>query len=119
MRRHLRLRSSRQFTQIRREGQTWVNSLLVLRALSNDTAETHFGLVTTRRIGNAVVRNKVRRKLREILRTTPVKAGWDLVFIVRKRSVDSDYHRLKEAAHNLLQRGSLLEASSVTKTTQC
>lgn len=80
--------------------------------------KTRFGLVTTRRIGNAVVRNKVRRRLREVLRTTPVKAGWDLVFIARRRSVVPDYHQLKGAANDLLRRANLLKASSNGKEAQ-
>lgn len=119
MRRDLRLRSSRRFSRIRKESKAWANGLLVLKSLPNSTTETHFGLITTRRIGNAVVRNKVRRRLREILRAVPVKTGWDLVFIARKRSVNSDYNQLKKAAHNLLRRSKLLETSPIGITTQC
>ena len=83
-----------------------------MRALPNGMDTIRFGLVTTRRIGNAVVRNKVRRRLREVLRTTPVKAGWDLVFIARKRGIIPDYHQLKGATYDLLKRAGLLKALS-------
>ena len=111
MRRELRLRGSRRFSQIYQEGSGWANSLLVLKALPNDLDVTRFGLVTARRIGNAVVRNKIRRRLREILRNTPIKTGWDLVFIARKRDVVSDYRQLENAAHRLLRRADLLEVT--------
>lgn len=111
MRRDQRLRSSRRFFQIRNEGRVWVNNHLVLRTLANDEAVARFGFIATRRIGNAVVRNKLRRRLREILRVAPVKDGWDLVFIVRKNSVDAGFQTLKRAVHNLLRRSNLLESS--------
>ena len=97
---------------MRDEGRVWVNNLLVLRILANNEAETRFGFTATRRIGNAVVRNRLRRRLKEILRVAPVKAGWDLVFIVRKNSVDASFESMKWAVYNLLRRSNLLESSS-------
>ena len=111
MRRDQRLTSSRRFSQIRDDGKVWVNNLLVLRILSNDEVETRFGFIATRRIGNAVVRNRLRRRLKEILRIAPVKAGWDLVFIIRKNSVDASFRSLERAVYNLLRRSKLLESS--------
>ena len=119
MRRDQRLRSSRRFSQIRSEGRTWVNNLLVLRTLANDDAQTRFGFIATRRIGNAVVRNKLRRRLREILRVAPVSVGWDLVFIVRKSSVDASFKALERAVYNLLRRSSLLESSPRSSGSRC
>ena len=83
----------------------------MLRTLDNGDAEARFGFIATRRIGNAVVRNRLRRRLREILRVAPVKTGWDLVFIVRKRSVDASFQRLERSVNNLLRRSNLLESS--------
>ena len=119
MRRDQRLRSSRRFSQIRNEGRVWVNNHLVLRTLSNGDAETRFGFIATRRIGNAVVRNRLRRRLREILRVAPVKTGWDLVFIVRKQSVGASFKTLERAAYNLLRRSNLLESSPRSDSNRC
>ena len=65
--------------------------------------------VAGRRLGGAVVRNRVKRRLREGVRLSPVKAGWDALFIARKEAVTADFHRLKQASDNLLQRARLLE----------
>lgn len=111
MRRDQRLRKSRRFSEIRKAGKVWVNNLLVLRTLANDEEQTHFGFIATRRIGNAVTRNRLRRRLREILRVSSVKSGWDLVFIIRKRSVDASFKSLERAVYNLLRRSNLLESS--------
>ena len=63
--------------------------------------------MVSRRIGNAVVRNKVKRRLREAVRLTPVKAGWDAVFIARRGTERAGYPELKQAAGNLLRRAHL------------
>ena len=118
MRRELRLRSSRRFSQIHQEGRSWANSYLVLKVLSNGADKTLFGLVTTRRLGGAVVRNKIRRRLREILRDAPVKVGWDLVFIARKRKEVPRFNDLKGAAHNLLHRAKLLEITNLPRKSE-
>ena len=112
MQRDIRLTGSRRFSQIYKCGSGWANDLLVLKVLANDSDITRFGLVTARRVGNAVVRNKIRRRLKEILRKAPVEMGWDLVFIARKRRVVADYWQLEHAAYRLLRRAGLVETSS-------
>ena len=110
MQKELRLTSSGRFSQIHQESRASVNNLLVLKALRNDGGATRFGLITTRRIGNAVARNRVRRRLREVLRNTPVKPGWDVVLIARNRDGVHIFSELQGAARSLLQRANLLEA---------
>ena len=104
MQRGLRLTGNKQFTRIRGQGTSAANRFLVIRFLPNGLNHSRFGFVVSRRIGNAVVRNKVKRRLREAVRHTPVKAGWDAVFIARRGTESAGYHQLKQAAGNLLRR---------------
>ena len=104
MQRSLRLTGNKQFTRIRGQGHSAANRFLVIRFLPNGLDHSRFGFMVSRRIGNAVVRNKVKRRLREAVRLTPVKAGWDAVFIARKGTERAGYHELKQAAGNLLRR---------------
>ena len=80
-----RLRASADFERARRRGRSWGNALLVLHACSGSDAGPRCGFSISRRVGKAVVRNRVRRRLREILRPrmARVPAGWDLVFTAR------------------------------------
>jgi ribonuclease P protein component len=64
-----------------------------------------------KRTGNAVNRNTIKRRLREAIRHTSVKAGWDVVFIARARSRNASYHQLKASATSLLRRADLLAAA--------
>ena len=59
-------------------------------------------------MGNAVTRNKVKRRLREVVRQSDLKSGWDAVFIARKGAEKANYHELRQAAHNLLRRTHLI-----------
>ena len=104
MQRSLRLTGNKQFTRIRGQGNSAANRLLVIRFLSNGLDHSRFGFMVSRRIGNAVVRNKVKRRLREVMRITSVKAGWDAVFIARRGIELAGYHELKQAAGSLLRR---------------
>ena len=59
-------------------------------------------------VGKAVVRNRVRRLLKEIARGVLVKPGWDIVFIARKGISAVDYHQLEKSIVALLSRANLL-----------
>ena len=62
--------------------------------------DTHrLGITVSNKIGKAVVRNKVRRRLREIYRLHEgeMQRGCDLVFVARGRSVDATYAQLEQA----------------------
>lgn len=85
-----------------------MHPLLILRTLPNGRGETRFGFTVASRVGKAVVRNRVRRRLREGARLTPVRGGWDVVFIARPPAAQADYWGLKSAVQELLRRARLL-----------
>ena len=89
---------------VRRVGRSWADSILVLAARKNGTPRTRFGFVVGRRVGNAVTRNRVKRRLRAAASEARVAEGWDLVVIARNRAADSDYHELNESLCRLLRR---------------
>ena len=103
-----RLTSTKQFSQIHREGLSIANRFLVVRVLSNGLDHSRFGFLVSKRIGNAVVRNRVKRRLRELVRLTPVKPGWDVVFIARRDINRANFQELKQATENLLRRTRLV-----------
>ena len=109
MQRRFRLTGTKRFSQIHRKGRSVANNLLVLRLLSNGLEESRFGFMISKRVGNAVVRNRVKRRLREAVRLNQVKGGWDAIFIARRPSASARYQQLEQAALNLLRRTNLLE----------
>ena len=103
-----RLRKNSQFSEVYGCGRTWVCGLVVLKVLSNGLGWNRYGFVAGKRLGKAVVRNRVKRLLREVARSTPTKPGWDLVFIARSGAVTASYHQIGAAVAGLLRRSQIL-----------
>ncbi len=98
------------FAAVFQQSRIWGNDLLVLRALPNHLKCNRYGFIVSKRVGKAVVRNKVRRRLREGVRTLPVRHGWDIVISARSPAAQADYHTLTNALASLLARARLLAA---------
>ena len=88
--------------------------MMVLCATGNDRSYRRFGFVVSKRVGKAVVRNRVKRLLREAVRArrSDVAPGWDLVLIARTSIVGADLGRVEEALDSLLWRARLIEKPS-------
>lgn len=106
--RELRLRHRRDFDAVFRSGRTYHNDLLVLRSLPNDMPHNRFGFITSKRLGKAVVRNRVRRRLQEAARQLPLRSGWDIVISAKAAAAQADYQRLRQGLIDLLARAGLL-----------
>lgn len=78
-----------------------------------------FGFVVGRNVTKrAVERNRVRRRLREIVRRSPVRGGWDLVLIARAGSVRATFSDLRDAVTLLGRRAGVLDAPAASSRTE-
>ena len=102
------LTKPQQYALVYSKGSAWTSYLVVMKALPNGLSLSRYGFSVSKRVGNAVTRNRVKRRLREILRTAPVKAGCDIIFIARPAAADADYAGLKSSVEGLLARARLL-----------
>jgi ribonuclease P protein component len=95
------------------KGKSWACDLLVIKALPNELTLSRYGISVSKRVGSAVVRNRIKRLLREILRIAPIRPGWDIIFIARPKAASTDYADLKQAVDGLLSRAHLIETASL------
>ena len=106
-----RLKLSREFDLVRKEGHAVRGGLLMLSVLPVD-GEKQFrvGLITSRRVGGAVARNRVRRRLREIVRRNQqaLKGGIWLVVIARRSAAQTDSAALEAEWLRLARRARIL-----------
>lgn len=77
---------------------------------------SRFGIITTKRLGHAVIRNLLRRRVREILRAhgAPLEKGYYVVLIPRVPAATADYHQLEADFLKLLRRAHLVSAPLVS-----
>lgn len=107
-----RLTRRAQYQEVQTKGRSWYHDLLVLRVLHNELGWSRYGLAVGKRLGKAVVRNRVKRLLREAVRGTPAKPGWDVVLIARNQAARASFGQIKGALHELLRRSQLLDGAT-------
>lgn len=109
MQQHRRLRKTADFKTAWAEGRSCADRLFVVKVRPNGQAATRFGFSVSKRVGNAVVRNRVKRLLRETARSIPVEEGFDIVIVARNTAARSDFARFKRSINALLRRARVIE----------
>ena len=99
-----------EFAAIQEHGTVRSTTLITARFLRTNLEITRFGLATGRRVGGAVTRNRVRRRIREALRemAASFRPGWDVLIIARPAIVDADHVALVGTLRRTLERGGVL-----------
>lgn len=103
------------FRRLYRRGSTGANRYLALYCRKNGQTHNRVGLTVSAKLGCAVRRNRVRRRLREIYRLHEQQflPGYDIVVVVRSRAMDAPYSELERAYLSLAQKLSLLRNEEV------
>ncbi len=107
MRGETTLTGKTQFKLVYEKGRSWAAREIVIKSLPNGLDHTRYGLTISRRVGKAVVRNKIKRRLREILRQMNLPPGWDIIIIARNPAANADFTTLGKSVGNLLDRAGL------------
>ena len=87
------------------------NGYLVLYARKNRTGCNRVGITVSKKLGKAHVRNRVRRRFREVYRLNEEKfqPGWDIVVVARSRCINASFGKLTESYLSLAQKAGVLE----------
>ena len=86
------------------------NSYLVLYARKNRTGTNRVGITVSKKLGHAVVRNRVRRRLREVYRLNESRfqPGWDIVVVARSRCISASFQDIVNAYLTLAHKAGIL-----------
>ena len=86
------------------------NGYLVLYARKNHTATNRVGITVSKKLGGAVIRNRVRRRLREVYRLNELRfaPGWDIVVVARSRCISAPFEKLTEQYLSLAEKAGIL-----------
>jgi ribonuclease P protein component len=111
MQHDLRLRHTHHFQRLRREGRSYPRPLMVMSIAPNMLAHNRYGLITSKHIGKAVKRNRLRRRMREAVRLLhpQLKSGYDIVFVARLPLVKQPFDIVQRTISDLFQQAGLLE----------
>ena len=90
------------------------DGLLVLYARRNRSQANRLGITVSKKLGKAHIRNRIRRRVREVYRLNEDKfqSGWDIVVVVRSKAIDADFNQLTEAYLTLAKKAGILVKES-------
>ncbi len=105
-----RLKSESDVQRVWQHGRAWAHPLIILRARPNGLEQTRIAFVAGKKLGNAVVRNRAKRLLREAARQylPQVVQGYDMVLIARGGMTDTTSTQVRPVVGELLARAGLL-----------
>lgn len=107
MQRQFRLRRRSHFAQVYRRGKSASNRLLVLLCVPGRRVQV--GISVSKKLGNAVRRNRVKRRIRECARPLIASMrGGRYVIVAREAAAGADFHQLNAALKHLLAKGNYL-----------
>ena len=88
----------------------FADGLLVLYARKNRTDTNRVGITVSKKLGKAHVRNRTRRRLREVYRLNEEKfrPGWDIVVVARSKAVEAPFDKLTKSYLSLAKKAGLL-----------
>ncbi|PKO16899.1 MAG: ribonuclease P protein component [Chloroflexi bacterium HGW-Chloroflexi-10] len=115
MKRKFRLTRTIDFQRVRQQGKSFAHPLLILIVDQNPENTIRIGISVGKVVGNAVTRNRVKRRMRASLSAmiNHIQPGWDLVFLARKSIVTASYEELIKTEIQMLKRAGLYREESV------
>lgn len=100
------LKENSVFRRLYYRGQSTGNRFLVVYCRRNGLQVSRLGLTTSTKLGHAVVRNRVRRRLREVyrLQESSLHKGYDIVIVARSAAVEAEFSDLTHAFSSAVQK---------------
>lgn len=103
-----------EFQKVYNKGKNFWNRNLVLFVMKNNLGYTRVGYTVTKKVGNSVVRNRIRRQMKEIYRLNfyRIEKNYDLIFIPKQNVVDISFEELESAMLHILKLSKVIKKES-------
>ena len=100
------LKKNRDFVTVYRTGRSQADRRLVLYKLKNGTDKNRLGISVSKKVGNSVVRHRVKRLVKEAYRLEEenYRTGYDLIFVARAGAKDSSFNEIASSVKGLCRR---------------
>ena len=118
MRKEQRVKKNIEFQEVFKKGTSIANrQFVVYRLQKEDQQHFRIGLSVSKKIGNAVVRNQIKRYIRQVFLELKdeVKNNYDYVIIARKPAADMDFHEVKKSMIHVLKKSKALRGNQQTQ----
>ncbi|WAA12296.1 ribonuclease P protein component [Fervidibacillus halotolerans] len=105
MKKKYRIKKNEEFQRIFKKGKSAANRQFIIYRLENERDHFRIGLSVSKKIGNAVVRNRIKRYIRQVFHELEqeIRPSYDLIIIARKPAKDMDYHEVKQSLIHVLK----------------
>ena len=104
------LKKDSDFRKVYKHGKSFANRHLVMYILDNKSDSTRVGISVSKKVGKAIIRNKIRRRIKEAYRLNVdenIKSGYDIVFIARVASNEAEYKDIQKSVNNLIKKANI------------
>ncbi|MGE4546291.1 MAG: ribonuclease P protein component [Desulfurella sp.] len=100
------MNKSKEFTYLYNKGYRYVSVFFIVFLKKDASYTKRVAVVASKKIGNAVLRNKAKRRMKEVMRLSKeyIKAGTSIVLVARKPVITADFKLLIEAFQNILEK---------------
>lgn len=107
---NIRIKKNTDYQTVFKKGKQISGRGVILYYSKNSAQDTRVGIIVSKKVGNAVVRNRIKRIIREIFRLNwpDIKSGYDIIIITRKSIREKSFHDIEKTFIDIMRRAGLL-----------
>lgn len=105
MNKHQRIKKDKEFQRVFKQGKSFANRQFIVYVLKSDQPEFRLGLSVSKKVGNAVTRNRIKRYIRQTFLELKddLLQNANYVIIARQQAATMDFHESKKSLEHVLK----------------